>query len=210
MPHPDWLQQARIIESAEIEVCFLLFDQFYFGPDRHECFDDPKYQAALNHPDIPRVEPSMVRSSEILGEEQKLAAYYKHVLQLAKQHKKKRHEISQYFWLRLWVWNTESEFHIGFPWYDTFSEMVPFLTAIGSKDDGQVFWDADQGWEFEAHQMDQHLYLRLHDPDSDETIETAKLACEPLADRASEVLARTRQAIKTLKKAVGKDYWSKR
>jgi hypothetical protein len=149
----SWFADAKRITSLDAEICFLLQDDFYYGPDSYPEVAERKEVEPLPSPQIERHVPSMVRSAEAVGHEEELAKYYREVIRVARKHRKSFNDIRQYFWMRFWLWNTDEEIHISFPWYDTYSEIDRFLTSVSGNSDGQLFWDADQGWELDVHAL---------------------------------------------------------
>ena len=126
----SWLSETRTVPSLRAEVCFQLQETFYYGPDRFSDISDRERLAdKLTPPKIQLAVPSLVRTSEALGHERELAAYYEQIVRMARRHKRPFNSIRQYFWLRLWLWNTEHEAHISFPWYDSFSEIDRYLAT---------------------------------------------------------------------------------
>ncbi len=206
----SWFSDAKRISSLEVEICFLLKDDFYYGPDSHPEVSERREVEPLPRLSIPRLVPSMVRSSEATGHENELADYYRAVVRVAQSHRKTFNEIRQYFWLRLWLWNAEQKVHISFPWYDTYSEMDRFLTAVSSKSEGQVFWDADQCWELEMHVFDDELFARLRNPDDDETHALIRLPSQALLANIPPLRTRTESIIRYLSSAIGRDLWTSR
>jgi hypothetical protein len=204
----SWFTEAKRISSLDAEVCFLLHEDFYFGPDSFPQVTERKEVELLPSPAIQRHVPSMVRTSEAIGHENELADYYHAVLRVAASHQKTFNEIRQYFWLRFSLWNTEQQIHISFPWYDTYSEIDRFLTGVSGNSDGQVFWDADQGWELEFHASDGELFGRLRNPDDDETHAIVRLPTAALLSRIQPLRTRTESIIQTLSSAIGRDLWT--
>lgn len=203
-----WFNEAKRIASLEAEVCFLLQEDFYYGPDSQLEVAEHKIVEPLPSPRIPRHVSSMVRTSEAIGNERELARYYSEVIRLARKHRMSFNCISQYFWLRFWLCNTDEDVHIGFPWYDTFSEVQAFLNALISKEAGQVFWDIDQGWELEIHAVNDEIFARLRDPDYDETHAIACYPRDALLRQLTELQNRTESVIAALSSVIGRDLWT--
>lgn len=204
----SWFTEAKRISSLEAEVCFLIQDDFYFGPDSFSDVSERKEIEPLPAPAIPRHVPSMVRSSEAIGHESELADYYRSVLRVARSHGKSFNEIQHYFSIRFWLWNTEQQIHISFPWYDTFSEIDRFFVDVSSDSDGQVFWDVDQGWELEVHSCNGEYFFRLRNPDDDETYAIATVPVDALLSVIQPLRSRTESIIRTLSTSVGRDLWT--
>ncbi|HEX5102440.1 MAG TPA: hypothetical protein VFV87_01430 [Pirellulaceae bacterium] len=204
----SWFADAKRITSLEAEICFLLQDDFYFGPDSYPEVAERKEVERLPSPNIMRHVPSMVRSAEAVGHEEELAKYYREVIRVAREHRKTFNDIRQYFWIRFWLWNTDEQVHISFPWYDTYSEMNEFLTSVTNETEGQVFWDADQGWEFEMYNCNGELFARLRNPDDDETHAVIRFPHEILLGQIAPLRNRTEAIIRFLSSAIGHDVWT--
>ena len=204
----SWFADAKRISSLDAEICFLIQDDFYYGPDSYPEVSERREVGPLPNPNIPRHVASMVRSAEAIGHEVQLIEYYRSVLQIAQSHQKMFNDIRQYFWLRFWLWNTEQKVHISFPWYDTFSEIDRFLSSVTNKSDGQIFWDADQGWELEMHAYSGECFARLRNPDDDETHAIVRLPSDALIAHLQALRTRTESIIQSLSSAIGRDLWT--
>jgi hypothetical protein len=204
-----WCSEATRVSSLEAEICFLVQDDFYYGPDRLANLEDrQKFLEHLVPPDIPRLVPSIVRTSEALGNELKLAAYYEQIVCLARKHKLTFNSVRQYFWLRFWLWNPEQQLHISFPWYDSFSEIDRFLNNLAKAEDGLVDHDVEQGWEMEAYAHEGMLYIRQRDPDADETHLAICVPRQELVAQLGKLSGRTSKIIAHLASTVGADVWT--
>ena len=204
-----WFAEANRIPSLEAEICFLIQDDFYYGPDRFSDINDRKKLAEqLTPPNIARVVPSMVRTSEVLGNEQELVAYYEQVVNLARKHNRPFNSIRQYFWLRFWLWNTEENVLVSFPWYDSYSEIERILSALANVEEGLVDHDVDQGWEMEVHAHDSMLYIRQRDPDANETHLAVCVPRQTLLTQGAVLKDRTNIIIRGLTNALGTDVWT--
>jgi len=204
----SWFADAKEIATLDAEICFLLQDDFYFGPDSYPEVAERKEVEPLPAPNITRHVPSMVRCAEAVGHEEELANYYREVVRLARKHRKTFNDIRQYFWMRFWLWNSQEEVHISFPWYDTFSEIDQFIGSISNKTEGQIFWDADQGWELEMHASDGDFFVRLRNPDDDETYAVVRFSQRLLIEQLEPLRARTESIIGVLASAIGQDVWT--
>ena len=98
--------EARPIASLDAEVCFLLKDSFYYGPDKLPEVTERKLVVPVALPDIPRQAPLLLRTGEAAGHERQLAGYFEQIVRLAEQHQMPFARIRHYFWLRLWLWNS--------------------------------------------------------------------------------------------------------
>lgn len=205
-----WFSDTSHIPFLEAEVCFLINDAFYFGPDTFEDLtaNFEKYSEALGPPGIPRMVPSLVRTTEAFGNEAELVGYYEQVVRLARKHNQPFNSIRQYFWLRFRLWNTEEKTYLTFPWYDSFSEIDGFITALAAGNEGLVFHDGDQGWELEVYSHGGLLYFRQRDRDADEIQVKVSVSRENLLNQLGMLRERAIGIIGTLSDALGADVWS--
>ncbi len=205
---PEFVE-AKKIPSLESEVCFTIQESFYYGPDHFSDISDyEKLVEKLIPPNIQVVIPSMVRTSEALGHEQELAAYYQQVICMARFHKCQFNSIRQYFWMRLWLWNSDHDVHISFPWYDSFAEIDQFLSALIEVGSGSVFHDTDQGWEVQAHAIDDNVYLLQCDPDSEETLVAICVPRDELVAQVTVLRERAKFLVSKLSSILGADVWT--
>jgi hypothetical protein len=206
----SWFSDTKPITSLETEVCFLLQEEFYYGPDTHSDIESLRFIEPLTLPDIPRKEPSMLRTQELIGHEEQLATYYKQIVQIGRRSQKPFSAISHYFWLRFWIWNSADQIYIPFPWYDTFSEIDRLLTSISDTQSGEVYYDRDQSWELEIQAHDDILYFRLRDPDDDEDHVLVSVARPALLSQIEPLRENTVQIINRLAAFLGADVWTQR
>jgi len=206
----DWINNSKNIEDLEIEICFQLQEDFYTGdPNNHEQFQDEKYLEAVELPSFDRAVVTMARTSEAFQCVDDLAAYNRNIIERAEVLNKSFNEIRQYFWLRLWFWNTEEDVHISFPWYDSLSEMQQFFTWLKGKSATEPYVDMDQGWQIEAIRSGDCLYIRQIDPDDDEEYANISVPFEAFMKVANDVEERAIEIISSLSNNVGADVWSK-
>ncbi|WP_448570041.1 hypothetical protein [Thalassotalea ganghwensis] len=205
----DWINKSKNIDSLDLEVCFQLQEHFYIGdPNNLEQIQDDNYQEPLQLPAFERVVPTIARTSEAIENTDKLASYYKDVVEKSAELSKPFNEIRQYFWLRLWFWNTEEDVHISFPWYDSLSEMQQFFSWLNDNN-VEPFIDADQGWQIDAVRVGENIHIRQTDPDYDEEHVNISLPYEKFLKEALKVEKRAQHIITNLSKELGVDVWSK-
>jgi len=196
----SWIADARPIDSLEPEIAFHLWDEFH--PALHH------RPEPLALPEIPRASRLRARTSEVIGHQADLAAYYGRVAALARQHALQLHQVRQYFRMDLRLDNEEADIHLSFPWYDTFSAMDHFLAAVAGNAQGMVYDDQDQGWAVEAWAFDGTLYIRQSDPDSDdEPGQAVALPRAGLQARIASLRERTTTLVAHLAKELGPDVW---
>lgn len=206
----SWLNEAERISSLEAEIGFVLQDDFYYGPDRLPDITERKFVEPLPSAQIRRRGPLMATTLEALDNLQPLAGYYYEIIRLARKHSRSFNAINHYFWLRFWLTNPAEDVTIGFPWYDTFSEIDAFLCEVAQDKEGQVFWDVDQCWELEVHSSDGELFARLTNPDHQETHALVRFPRDVLLQQIGPLRSRAETVIKHLTSAVGRDVWTNR
>ena len=205
----DWVEKSKNINLLDLEVCFQLQDNFYIGdPNSHEQLQDKKYREAIELPSFERVVPTMVRTSEANGNTDELASYYRNIVEKAVALDKPFNEIRQYFWLRLWFWNTEEDIHVSFPWYDSLSEMQQFFAWLKASPE-EPYIDMDQGWQIDAVRIGDDVHIRQIDPDYDEEYANVSVPFEAFLKQANQVEGRAMQIINNLSKDLGVDVWTK-
>jgi len=206
----SWFSTATRIPSLRAEICFLLKESLYYGPDRvTDIADFERLSEPLTLPEIPRVVTQLVRTTEAIGNEQELAAYYAQVIGAAQRHGLAFNSIRHHFWLRLWLWNEERGVRVEFPWYDSFQEIDCYLAALVDTESGLVDSDMDQGWQSDTSVQDDALFLRQCDPDSDETHVCISVPRDELVQQVRALRERTRQIISQLTGVIGVDVWTR-
>lgn len=195
-----WFAHAKPINSLEPEIAFHLQDEFHPAPGR------PPEPLAL--PEFPRASRLRACTSEAIGHEAELAAYYGRVTALVRQHALTLHQVRQYFWMDLRLDNEDAGVHLYFPWYDTFSDIDHFFTAVAGHDEGMIYDDQDQGWAIEAWARHGTLYIRESDPDSEEPGQAVALPRTSLQARIAPLRERTTKLVARLAKEFGADVWT--
>ncbi|MFJ9451643.1 hypothetical protein [Herbaspirillum sp. NPDC101397] len=203
-----WFSEAQSVSMLNAELCFVLKDELDFGPDRHIGSDRSKSKQSLDLPSIPRRQPSMVCTSELIGHEGELATYYKQVVRFAVHHRLSFSSIRHHFWVRFWLWNSEDDVHISFPWYDNYSEVSKFLNALLSVESGEIYYDVDQCWEMEVDAYEDDIYVRQRDPDYDETHVCIRVPRGELVMQVRQVMERSIKVIDQLSELMGEDVWT--
>ena len=205
----DWFDSTIGIENATVEVGFVLFPDFYYGPDRHQALVERKEVERLKLPTFPRASERLVTTSEAEEHVEQLIQYYSDVIRLSRKYSKSFNQIRQYFWLRLSIANGSGSFCVSFPWYDTLSEMESVLRCLASPPaEGEIFWDRDQGWELELDAFNGMLYVREWDPDCEEVYVSARLPLLSLSSSSKEALERAQKIIAKLSEALTEDAWT--
>lgn len=205
----SWFLEAKAVPSLQAEVCFQIQETFYYGPDSFPGISDhERLVEKLVPPGLQLAVPSLVRTSEALGQERELAAYYQQIVRMARHHKRPFNSIRQYFWVRLWLWNSEHEVHVSFPWYDSLSEIDRFLAALVETGSGLVHHDMDQGWELQTYAHDGFLYFLERDPDVDETHLIVSAPRDAFVDQVMQLRERAKDVVAQLSSALGADVWT--
>jgi hypothetical protein len=209
MERPEWVARATLVDVVTVDMGFVIQDDYYYGPEtgmtpgQWQQLREPLYQ-----PQIGRYR-NFILSAALEPSAADLIRYYQDVLRCASAHRqdigKKRH----YFWLRPLIF-APGEFHVTFPWYDTWKEATGMLTALAAGGDGLLFEDMDQSWAFQAFGEGERLFLRHSDPDADK--EHVIVSCDqaPVARQVREVRRRMARVLPELCAAVGQDYWSRK
>lgn len=204
-----WFSETRKIPSLQAEICFPIQKSLYYGPEGLPATADrTEYTAALHPPAIGSVLPSLVRTSEAFGQERELAAYYEQIVRLASLHRRPFSSIQQHFWLRFWLWNSEYEVHLTFPWYNSYREIDRYLHALVTTDTGLIDHDMDQGWELQSYAHEGTLYFLERDPDCDETRLAISVPRKALIEQVQTLRKRTEGILTRLSDLLGADVWS--
>ncbi|ESA35852.1 hypothetical protein N836_10005 [Leptolyngbya sp. Heron Island J] len=209
MDSPDWINNTTVADNIVVEIGFLIASSFYTGPEND--FTPEQWETAREPLYSPNVERygDFILSGVVAEDVPELVAYYKDVLRLADLHGKDCDQQGHYFWMRPLVLQ-RGLFAMTFPWYDTMSETDSFLQQIKATDDGQIFWDIDQGWEMEAFALGDWLYLRESNPDENEDHFLIKCNKKQLQSQLDPLLSQIGNILRKLRYEVGADYWSTR
>ena len=201
----DWKQSAILQNDVKVDIGFMASESFYFGPDNG--FTPEQYEelrAPLYQPKLKR-SGQFILSSEIIGNEEELIKHYQDIAMKYKEYGKDISK-STHFWNRPVIYN--SEFVISFPWHDKFGEGRNVLDNLTSTEDGNVYWDADQGWELEITAEEDFMYAREWDPDNEELHCQVKFDRVQVRQQATALIPNISVLIKKLSEAVGHDYWT--
>ena len=204
-----WIKDCEPLDFLNIDVCFCIFEDFYYGPSDAISIAEHKQTTAL--PSVTNKSATTFNFRTLKAEEntEKLLAYYREILRLAKNYGKKDLEISQYFWVKLSFWRGELNISMDFPWYDTLDEIAPLLEKIDSTEDGVLLHDEDMGWEAEIVAKDGFIYAREGDPETGDINILHKIPRGPMAKDCREALERARALIGWLSDNIGDLYWTK-
>lgn len=200
--------EAKALDSLEPQICFLISKDFYYGPDRHADLSERKFVEKLIPPMLHQEFPSIVRTGEALGHEKELADYYWQIVSTARRHAKHFNQIRHYFCMRLWLSNATEKLSISFPWYDSLSEMRRFSDAIASNAEGDLYWDADQGWELNVKGTYDRLLMHQHDPDSDDTGLLVSVPRDAFLQQMTRCMEDSTSIVARLTQEMGADVWT--
>ncbi|WP_157500117.1 hypothetical protein [Lysobacter sp. Root983] len=199
---------AMVLDSLEPEICFLIRDDFYYGPDRHADLSERKLVEKLIPPMLRQEFASIVRTTEARGHEKELADYYWQIVSAARRHAKDFNHVRHYFWMRLWLSNAAEKLSISFPWYDSLSEMRRFSDAIATDAVGDLYWDEDQGWRLDVKGTDDRLLIHQRDPDSDDTGLLVSVPRGMFLRKMTEAMQDATAIVARLTQEMGADVWT--
>ena len=197
LPTPSWCNESLLLNDLNVEIMFIFNDKFTSGSNEFE----------LKLPAFPRVVESMARTCEVTDNENELILYYKSVINYAIEQQLTFNEVRHYFWIRLWLWNSERDIHISFPWYDNLSLMVDFFSWLKYKSHQTDFYDSDQGWSVEASLVEGLLHIRQSDGEEEEFYNIS-VSYEPVIDSINDVERRAMKIIRLLSQECGDDVWT--
>lgn len=208
---PDWVARSVTADTAMVDVYFTIADSFYVGdPNDSTQLHDPAFRRPLPPPGFLQAVPAFASTREIEGHEPQLAEYYARILREHRRSGRPYQQNSHHFWMRLFFRFTEEE-AITFPWYDTRAEMTPLFGWLRSAEDGQTWWDMDQGWELTAIRLGDRFYFRGTDGERD--AEEWLNVSTPRSLLLQEIDAADRRLvaiISVLTSRLGADHWSTR
>jgi hypothetical protein len=205
----DWTKDCEDLDFINVDICFCINEDFYYGPLDVESIAERKQTTPLPSVTNKSATTFNLRSLKAEDYPEKLLAYYREVLRLAKNYGKKDIEIGHYFWLKLYFWRPDKGISMNFPWYDTLDQMLPILEKIASTEEGVLIYDEDQDWEVEIIARDEYIYAREGNPEEDELNILHKIPRGPLAQDCVVALDRAKNLIVWLSDELDNDYWTK-
>lgn len=199
-----WIEKSVAAKGGGVEVDFRLQTDFYKG-DAKDWRVGTQDTVALPAPVIDGAAKYHLSSREVVQHERDVAAHYKVVLKLAREFGKPLNEICHHFWLRLRL-NSERD-ELTFPWYDTWSEMERLLLWLLSANDGDDWYDIDEGWEMTVVRAGSNFHVREGDG---EGVESANVSFkrDELLQSVAELRERIPPIIRRLTDEVGEDLWT--
>lgn len=205
----DWTKDCEPLDFINVDICFCINEDFYYGPLDVESIAARKQTTPLPSVTNKAAATFNLRSLKAEAHPEKLLDYYREVLRLAKNYGKKDAEITHYFWLKLYFWRPDLGISMNFPWYDSLDQMEPILEKIASAEDGVLLRDEDLSWEAEIVGKDGFIYAREANPDEDDVTIFHQIPRRALSHECLEALDRTKALIAWLSGELGKDYWTK-
>lgn len=210
MELPEWAGRARRVERPVLEVGFLVWTDFYYGPEND--FSAEQWQSLREPLYQPRVEMhhshvDLVFTSALDGSASELVRHYRNVLRLAEEHA--RPPARSHFWLRPFILSA-GEPEVPFDWHDTREDAEALLSDLEKPVEGELFHDLDQGWEVEVFASGDRLFIRYANFDTQE--ELACFCCDraALVRQVAPLRVRLDAILAELRMALGADYWSRK
>lgn len=208
MEDDDWKKHCEPLDFINVDICFCINEDFYYGPHDVISIEERKQTTPLPSVTNKAAATFNLRSLKAEDNTEKLLAYYEEVLRLAQNYKRSPLEVSHYFWLKLYFWRPDLGISMNFPWYDTLDEIAPVLEKIVSGENGLLLKDFDQGWDIEIYGDDDYIYAREGDPSEDEINILHQIPRAQLANDCEQALIRARALIAWLSDNLGHDYWT--
>jgi hypothetical protein len=99
---------------------------------------------------------------------------------------------------------------VGFPWYDTLTEIKRLFSDLNKDIEGNIFFDADQSWQLIIDNYNRQIFIKEFDPDENEIYCQISIDRQKMIKQKDKVLVLTEEIINKLTKHFGKDYWTRR
>jgi len=205
----EWIKDCEDLDFINVDVCFCINEDFYYGPLDVESIAERKETSPL--PSVTNKAAATFNYRSLKAEDfpEKLLDYYREVLRLAKNYGKKDLEITHYFWLKLYFWRPDLGIAMEFPWYDKLEQMLPVLEKIAGDEDGLIYHDEDQDWDIDIYAKDGFIYIREGNFLDGEINILHKIPRGPLAIDCRSAMARATALVAWLSDELDKDYWTK-
>jgi hypothetical protein len=200
----EWVKASKSVEEPSVVVSFLTQVRFYVGdPNDPDQLDDESCYLPLATPNS----ADSISVASVVGKEEALAGYYRRVVELAAARGQGFDQFGHHFWMRLAIrWRGGQ---CVFPWYDTWGDMDRLLGWLPLADDGEQYWDIDQGWELVVVRKGDAFHFRQGDGYGNES-ENVRLDREALLRSLKSVRSDVREVIDELEVHLGADVWTKR
>ena len=209
MTENDWTNGTTTISNFEITVAFLTSKEYFFGNENdHKHIEDrTNFTEQLYYPFSDK--NFLVTTNNISENLDELIRYYENVLTLAKKYEKK--PSPYYFWIRPVFRNLDTgKILVSFPWYDTLNEIRRLFTELKNENEGNIFFDGDQGWELVVDNFKGQLFIKESDPDYNEAYCKIMFDRQKMLKQIDSALVKTEDIVSKLTNHFGIDYWSKR
>lgn len=159
---------------------------------------------------IPFADKDLLVTSKILTNNQdEIIKYYQSVINLSEKHNKKLSH--SYFWIRPFIRNLETnKVLVGFPWFDTLTEIRRLFLELNQETQGNIFFDADQSWQLIIDNYKGQIFIKEFDPDENEIYCQISIDRQSMIEQKDKLLLQTEEIINNLTEYFGKDYWTKR
>lgn len=205
----EWLADCEDLDFINVDICFCINEDFYYGPLDVESIAERKQTSPL--PSVTNKSAATFNYRSLKAEDypEKLLDYYREVLRLAKNYGKKDYEITHYFWLKLYFWRPDLGIAMEFPWYDSLEQMLPVLEKIAGTEEGHLFHDEDQDWDIDIFAKDEYIYIREGNFLDGEINILHKIPRPRLAVDCEEAMARAKALVAWLSDELDHDYWTK-
>ena len=208
MEKPDWIQRSRRVDDVIIDIGFLVQKSVYYGDENNFTHDDwlklrePVYQPKTD------MYGDFLLSESVLESRIELIRYYQDVIRALKVHRLKIEKLQTYSWLRPIIFS-RGVFAMTFPWYDTWQEAESLFNGLQNVNDGLIFEDMDQGWEFNAFAEHDTLFLRQGDLETGKEHFLVRCPRDLLTRQIQKIRERMPSILHELRTTIGHDYWSK-
>jgi hypothetical protein len=199
-----WIEQSKHIENFKIDIAFMASDEFYFGGDNDaKQIEDEKYREKL----YPPFGGGLITAKMAYERFDELVKYYDNVATLARKYDKKLEQY--YFWVRPFLREAKSgEALVCFLWQDTFDVSSKSLESLTKENEGEILFDADQGWEIVAEKRGDRLYIKESDPDENVIMSIIDIDRNEAVKQINETINYAKIVIEKLVKRYGFDLWS--
>jgi hypothetical protein len=206
----EWTKEAEEIPNFELNVAFLTQKEYYFGDDNNmeQIADKEHYREPLY---IPFSDKNLlVTTHHVADNLQELINYYESVFRLNDKYEKELSNAS-YFWIRPIIKNLDNgNILASFPWYDTLQEIRYLCNGLINNEEGEIFYDRDQGWEIIVENDDGKLFIKESDPDYNETFCCIWVDRQEMIKQVKTTLEKIELIVNQLANYFGVNYWEKR
>ena len=86
--------------------------------------------------------------------------------------------------------------------------MMGLFKAMREAENGEIYYDAHQGWELIVHYYDGYFYLLVGDPDDEDEQQNIKFSQDMILPLVEAAKKRSKTIISTLSDGIGADVWT--